>query len=432
MDPVDDCTIWYTNEYLRATGNLNWNTRVGSFALPGCVTTNPTIQITSTPQFGSGGYLQGLVTNVNPADYQVAVLLFVPGLGWYSKPYCSPLFVQTNSDGTWSANVDTGGVDYTADRYVAYLVPQGFSSGCRMGIDGLPSDLESGAVARAFVDRPNPQGPTVQFSGQTWNVTTNSVPLNAGPCIYSANNVSVDAQGYLHLLITNASGPWTCAQVVSQQVTGYGTYTFQLRTPVDNLDPSVVLGLFTWSDDPAYLDSSPWVNNPGGMIPSHSELDIEFSKWGNAANANNAQYTVQPYTNTACNNPFDFAIPAGLATSTQRITWMPGSVAFETLGPTGTIIQKWTYTCPVPAPSDNGSWPGAVPDPQGARMNLWLFNSAPPASGQPVEVVVGKFTFTPPPSDGLAGARPRGGAAPFELINPRFAIRWIDSDQSGG
>ena len=35
VDPVDDCTFWYTNEYYETTGN-NWQTRIGSFKFPSC------------------------------------------------------------------------------------------------------------------------------------------------------------------------------------------------------------------------------------------------------------------------------------------------------------------------------------------------------------------------------------------------------------
>jgi hypothetical protein len=36
VDPVDDCTFWYTTEYLKANGTFNWSTRVASFRLPTC------------------------------------------------------------------------------------------------------------------------------------------------------------------------------------------------------------------------------------------------------------------------------------------------------------------------------------------------------------------------------------------------------------
>ncbi len=36
IDPVDQCTFWYTTEYLKSTGSFNWSTRVASFKLSGC------------------------------------------------------------------------------------------------------------------------------------------------------------------------------------------------------------------------------------------------------------------------------------------------------------------------------------------------------------------------------------------------------------
>ena len=35
VDPVDDCTFWYTTEYYETTGT-NWQTRIGYFRYPGC------------------------------------------------------------------------------------------------------------------------------------------------------------------------------------------------------------------------------------------------------------------------------------------------------------------------------------------------------------------------------------------------------------
>ncbi|MBA3945590.1 MAG: hypothetical protein H0X37_13615 [Herpetosiphonaceae bacterium] len=36
VDPVDDCTFWYTNEYLKTTGSFNWSTEIASFKFPSC------------------------------------------------------------------------------------------------------------------------------------------------------------------------------------------------------------------------------------------------------------------------------------------------------------------------------------------------------------------------------------------------------------
>jgi hypothetical protein len=36
VDPKDDCTFWYTNEYIPANGTFNWRTRIASFKFASC------------------------------------------------------------------------------------------------------------------------------------------------------------------------------------------------------------------------------------------------------------------------------------------------------------------------------------------------------------------------------------------------------------
>jgi hypothetical protein len=43
IDPVDDCTFWYTNEYYATSGTFNWRTRIGNFKFPSCGTSDPVI-----------------------------------------------------------------------------------------------------------------------------------------------------------------------------------------------------------------------------------------------------------------------------------------------------------------------------------------------------------------------------------------------------
>ncbi|MBI5353885.1 MAG: PPC domain-containing protein [Chloroflexi bacterium] len=42
VDPVDDCTFWYTSEYVQTTGSAPWRTRIGSFKLADCGAPAPT------------------------------------------------------------------------------------------------------------------------------------------------------------------------------------------------------------------------------------------------------------------------------------------------------------------------------------------------------------------------------------------------------
>ncbi len=53
IDPVDDCTFWYRQEYYSTTTNFNWRTRIGSFKFPGCGgSPTPTPTPTPTPSPG--------------------------------------------------------------------------------------------------------------------------------------------------------------------------------------------------------------------------------------------------------------------------------------------------------------------------------------------------------------------------------------------
>jgi len=214
---------------------------------------------------------------------------------------------------------------------------------------------------------------TISFSGTSWSVKTGARKVGPGPNFFSdsASNVWTDAQGRLHLKITKTKNKRSCAEVVSQASFGYGTYRFYLDSPVDALDRYVVLGLFTWNDDPAY---------------NHREIDVEMARWGAAANQN-AQYVVQPYT--LASNIVRFDQPA-VAQSTHSFAWTPGNVFAQSLkGLTATpdatnVIQQWTCTTGIP-----------VAGGENARMNLWLYQGHAPSNGQAAEVIVNRFEFVP-------------------------------------
>ena len=208
----------------------------------------------------------------------------------------------------------------------------------------------------------------VTWSGGVWSVKTSRSAVGPGPNVFARGNVSVDSSGHLHLRIARSSaGTWSSAEVIGPTSHGYGTYTFTLGSGVGALDPNVVLGLFTWSDKAPY---------------AHREIDIEFARWGNAAEPTNAQYVVQPAATAG--HLVRFTQPS-TTSSTHRFTWQPGRITWESLDATGATIATRTYTgSDVPKPGD-----------ERVRLNLWLFGGAAPTDGNPVEVVVQSFTFTP-------------------------------------
>jgi hypothetical protein len=77
VDPEDDCTFWYTNEYIPTNGTFNWRTRIVSFSVPGCITTpTATLNPTSVPfaeqAVGTSSSSQPVqLTNNGPGDLTI-------------------------------------------------------------------------------------------------------------------------------------------------------------------------------------------------------------------------------------------------------------------------------------------------------------------------------------------------------------------------
>lgn len=208
----------------------------------------------------------------------------------------------------------------------------------------------------------------VTWSGVTWAIKTSRSPVGPGPNLFDKSNVSLDGQGRLRLqIVRNTSGAWTAAEIVGPATYGYGTYTFTIDSPVDALDPNVVLGLFTWSDRARF---------------AHREIDIEFARWGDATEPTNAQYVVQPYDTGS--HLGRFSQPAD-APTTHRFTWRSGRIDWQSLDSAGGTIAEYTYTGSDVPPSGD----------ERVRLNLWLFGGAAPTDGQPVEVIVSSFAFVP-------------------------------------
>ena len=216
---------------------------------------------------------------------------------------------------------------------------------------------------------------TLIFSGYTWEVRTGTG--GPGPNHWNAANARVDAAGALHLQIRQVNGVWQCAEVFLDQRLGFGTYTFEVTGPIDRLDRNVVLGLFDYPTPDVGPDGT-------------NEIDIEFSRWGNAANPI-GNYTVWPAVAglSPASHTFDFTLSN--TRTTQRFAWSStgiGFTSFRGFTTAGTGYAHWTYQPSNPARHVPQN---ALP----VHLNLWLFDGHAPSDGQPVEIVINRFTFTP-------------------------------------
>jgi hypothetical protein len=90
LDPVNQCTFYYTNEYLKTNGAFNWSTRIASYRFPSC---------TNAPAWGT---LRGTVRS-SPSDALLSGVIVTLSNGFAGA---------TNANGVYSILVPAG--TYTA------------------------------------------------------------------------------------------------------------------------------------------------------------------------------------------------------------------------------------------------------------------------------------------------------------------------------
>jgi hypothetical protein len=256
----------------------------------------------------------------------------------------------------------------------------------------------------------------IKFAGRLWVVKSGD-RRGPGPNCWSDSEQSVwvDENGWLHLRIRKENGRWYCAEVFTREYTCYGLHCFYTIGRLDNLDPNVVFAPFLYKDD-------------------RTEIDIEFTRWGEPNSQSNGQYVVQPSKNrqpflvwkllreaistldrkliknfcfqklfcrfqekflpTMSNQELlkkrgylqEFMVALSDNNTTHSIEWHAESIRFKSFYKHGPepdneedLICEWEYSeedVPLETAHLN------------VHINLWLHQGRPPLYGQPVEMIV--------------------------------------------
>ncbi|MBK8097697.1 MAG: hypothetical protein IPK26_11355 [Planctomycetes bacterium] len=360
----------------------------GSWWLVACLllgsVSGQSIRITSLPSWGTAGSLQGVVTGVPFATHTVAIWIQIEGLGWWTKPTAAAPNVSIQPNGTFSANVVTGGLDAFATIYHVALLGPGVAAPVATGTCGVP------AVSSLATDTAHRFGRILQFAGRSWGVKSSPGRVAPGNNLWTdaANDVFVDAQG-LHLRVVFRNGGWWCSEVVLLEPTGFGSYWFRTDSQVGALDPNLTFGAFTWD---------PHCDDPTVPNAPNREIDFEDGRWGNAGDPTSSQVVVQPWW--VAGNRIRYLTPnlAPTAALTRVMDWQPGSIDF--------LVARGSVAPCAAAPTQVLHRSRYLHDParghfvptagrQRFRFNLWVAAGGAPANGQMAEVVIADFRHEP-------------------------------------
>jgi hypothetical protein len=279
--------------------------------------------------------------------------------GFSIQPGCRQTTVQPDASGSFSARISDAG---KATHFAALLVPREFVPLCHTNEARIPDYIEAQVMASDFRIRAQPHEKVIQWSGYEFLVRE----WTGGPgnCVYNKHNVHVDREGRLHLAVTRRKRVYTCAEVVlTRSLGGYGTYRLQVASGLDTLSPALVFGFFTFSSFSSHV--------------ANREIDFaEVSRWGSAADPQDAQFVVQPADTEGNIRRF------GLNQAKQPVfqgVWRPDAITFRAFSESSPLEMNWQRFDKI-RPLD-----------QTLHLNLWTY-SHPTAN---TEVVLEKLDVTP-------------------------------------
>jgi hypothetical protein len=329
--------------------------------------TEPTIEFTKIPPAAQGGRerVETISGRVAGARAGQQIVVYVKSGPWWVQPWPDKALILIQADSTWTTPTHLG------FEYAALLVERGYYPPPTMDV----APTQGGPVVAVQIVKgtgPPQIAPTkpLHFGGYDWEVRTIASDRGGLNNLYDGDNAWTDASGALHLRMKKRAGRWSCAEVVLTRSFGYGSYIVVVRD-TSHLEPAAVFSMNTFDES--------------GGDQHYRELDVEISRWGDAASKNNAQYGVQPFY--VPGNVAPFNVPSG--TLTHSMHWESGRASFKT-------VRGSSMRAGAPVVSEHVFTSG-VPSPGQERVELFFYLVASDKNPlqRETEVVVEKFEYLP-------------------------------------
>jgi hypothetical protein len=244
VDPSDDCTFWYTNEYIPSNGAFNWATHIGSFKFSSCGTSTNDFSISASPSSltlaqGTGGS-STISTAVTTGSAQ-SITLSVSGTPAGATASLSPTSITAGGSSTLSVNAGTAaagvytltvtgtGTSATHSTSVTLTVtalppPNDFSISASPSSLTLAQGAGGSSTISTAVTSGSAQSITLSVSGTPAGATASLSPtsITAGASSTLSVNAGTAAVGTYTLTVTGTGTSATHSTTVSLTVTSSG------------------------------------------------------------------------------------------------------------------------------------------------------------------------------------------------------------------
>jgi hypothetical protein len=235
IDPADDCTFWYTNEYLPSDGSFNWHTRIGSFSFLGCSGT-PGWSLSAAP--GSQNVLPGgiatyTVTATPFNGYSGTVNLSVSGCPTGATCSVNPTSLTLPPAGNSTLTVQTSSSTPTGNYTVTVT-----------GNDGSVTHTTSVTVAvSSFTVTATPASQTVK-KGASTTYTAKVAAVNGfnGVVTLSVSGLPSGATATFNPTMVTGSGNSTMTVSTTKKTT-VGTFSLMIKGASGSIAKSATVSL---------------------------------------------------------------------------------------------------------------------------------------------------------------------------------------------
>jgi subtilisin-like proprotein convertase family protein len=218
IDPTDDCTFWFTQEYMGASGSFNWRTRVGTFKFPNCGAQTNDFSISVNPAsqtVAAGSSTSYTVSTAVTAGAAQTINLSVSGL-------------PAGITGSFSPTSVTAGGSSTLTLTVASTVGAGTTN---FTVTGTGTSATHNASASVTVTNNN-QAPTISITSPANGATvsgTITVAANAADADGTVASVRFDLPDSTS--VTDTTSPFSTTFDTTKVPNGSATFR---ATATDN------------------------------------------------------------------------------------------------------------------------------------------------------------------------------------------------------
>jgi hypothetical protein len=248
VDPSDDCTFWYTNQYIPADGTFNWATRIASFKFPSCggtVTNDFSISLSPTSiSVAHGASGTSTVSTAVTSGSAESIALSVSGLPTGATASFSPTSVTSGGSSTLTVNV---GATVTPGTYMltvtgtatsgshtatlALTVPTPVTNDFSISLSPTALTVAQGASGTDTVS-------TAVTSGSAESISLSASGLPTGATAsFSPTSVTSGGSSTLTISVGASVTPGTYTVTVTGTATSgshNATLTLTVPTPVTN------------------------------------------------------------------------------------------------------------------------------------------------------------------------------------------------------